>query len=41
MGGQHKTISQDVISAESVSFIALIREKQRLRTFQSALAAAE
>lgn len=40
-GGQHQTISQDVIDAESVSFITLIQEKQRLRTFRSVIAVRE
>lgn len=41
MEGQHQTLLQDVSSAENVSFITLTQEKQRLRTFQSVIAAAE
>lgn len=40
-GGQHQIISQDVIDVKSVSFITLTQEKQKLRTFQSGIAAVE
>ena len=39
--GQHQTISQDVTSAENVSFIALTRARQKLKSSQSVIAAAE
>ena len=41
MGGQHQIILRDVTSAESVLFITLTQEKQRLRTFQSVIAVVE
>lgn len=40
-GGQHQTISEDAINAESVWFIMLIAVKQRLKTFQKGIAVRE
>lgn len=40
-GGQHQTLSVGVTSAESVSFITLTQEKQKLKTFQNGIAVRE